>query len=194
LIGGGIKYFSGRVKSFSGPPKALPCWAAAHLTQRRRCKSTPAAATDSGRRLLDISIQAHTFPACVSRAKKERASEVLPKHSGPTTSVNAPMGSPPRRRSSMDGMPVGDVGRRTFGAGDSADGMRRESEASICTRIALAEDMLSLYIRLNFYSASTGTCPKPGPLNSKCLKRREKNVEIMRAYLPTPFSISRGTI
>jgi hypothetical protein len=50
----------------------------------------------------------------------------------------------------MDGMPVGDVGRRTFGAGDNADGIRRESEASIFTRIAFAENMLSLYIRLNF--------------------------------------------
>ena len=49
----------------------------------------------------------------------------------------------------MAEMPVEDVGRRTLGTGDNADGIRLEREASICTRIALAEGMCSPYIRLN---------------------------------------------
>jgi hypothetical protein len=49
----------------------------------------------------------------------------------------------------MADMPVEDVGRRTFGAGDNADGIRLEREASTCVRIALAEGICSPYIRLN---------------------------------------------
>jgi len=124
-------YFSGRLKTFSNPGIAPLFWLTPHRTQSRWCRSTPAAATDSGRRLFETSIQAHTLPARVNRAKKDRASEVLPEHSGPTISVNAPRGSPPSRRLSMDGMPVEDVGRRTLGAGDSADGIRNDRQVSI---------------------------------------------------------------
>jgi hypothetical protein len=88
------------------------------------------------------------LPACVNRARKDRASEVLPEHSGPTISVNAPRGSPPSRRLSMDAMPVEDVGRKTFGPGDSADDIRDDREVSIWIRIALAEDIYSPYLRL----------------------------------------------
>jgi hypothetical protein len=49
----------------------------------------------------------------------------------------------------MADMPVEDAGRRTLAAGDNADGIRREREASICTRIALEEGIRSPYIRLN---------------------------------------------
>ena len=48
----------------------------------------------------------------------------------------------------MDEMPTGDVSRRTFGAGDNADGMR-EREASIWLRMEAAEGMgYSPYVRL----------------------------------------------
>ena len=47
-------------------------------TQRSRDKSTPTAAADSGSRVSDTSIQAHTFSACVIWARKESAKRSSP--------------------------------------------------------------------------------------------------------------------
>jgi hypothetical protein len=44
----------------------------------------------------------------------------------------------------MADMPVEDVGRSALGAGDNAEGIRWDNDASICTRIALAESTFAL--------------------------------------------------
>jgi hypothetical protein len=60
----------------------------------------------------------------------------------------------------MADMPVEEVGRRTLGTGDNADDIRLEREASICTRIALADGMYSPYIRLNDPVSVKGQLPQ----------------------------------
>ena len=70
---------------------------------------------------------------------EESASEVRPEHSGPVSSLRAPIGKPPSRRSSSAAMPVGAVGRMSRGAGVSAEGMRAERADSMERRRAAAE-------------------------------------------------------
>src|SRR5258708_5487847 len=91
-------------------------------TQSSRARSTPTAA-ETGSSVLDKSIQAHTFAACVIRERKESATEVRPEHSGPSSSLTAPTGSPPFKTSSSDSMPVAATGRIIFGVGVSAEGI-----------------------------------------------------------------------
>jgi hypothetical protein len=47
-----------------------------------------------------------------------------------------------------------------LGTGDNADDIRLEREASICTRIALADGMYSPYIRLNDPVSVKGQLPQ----------------------------------
>src|ERR1700733_1479924 len=64
LIGGGTRYFSGREKA--GCESCT--WSAVctpQRTHRRRDRSTPEAAADSGCNTFDTSTQTQTFPACV---------------------------------------------------------------------------------------------------------------------------------
>jgi hypothetical protein len=83
----------------------------------------PVADAEMGSSVLDTSIQAHTFAACVIRERKESATEVRPEHSGPTSSLTAPTGRPPFKTSSSDAIPVAATGRTIFGAGVSAEGI-----------------------------------------------------------------------
>jgi len=88
LIDGGARYFSGREK-FRLVGSTLPA-CTPQRTQRSRARSTPIAAADGGSKVLETSIHAQTLPACVTCARNERASDVLPEHSGPTNSLTAP--------------------------------------------------------------------------------------------------------
>jgi hypothetical protein len=107
------------------------------------------AAADSGCSVSDTSTQAQTRPACVRHATKESAREVRPEHSGPASSVMAPIGRPPPSALSSVEMPVEDVGRMTRGAGVSAEGMRSARVASICWRrvaaVGMRQDFLLIF-------------------------------------------------
>jgi hypothetical protein len=76
--------------------------------------------------------------------------EVRPEHSGPTSSLIAPTGSPPCNTPSSAVIPVSTTGRRILGAGVSAEGILCASADSIWNRIIEAEVMASSspYIRL----------------------------------------------
>jgi hypothetical protein len=65
LVGGGIMYFSGREKVHFADGLAWDAVCAPQRTQRIREISTPTAAADSGSKVSDTSIQAHTFSARV---------------------------------------------------------------------------------------------------------------------------------
>src|ERR1019366_392690 len=110
-------------------------------THSSRARSMPAAAAETGSSVLEKSIQAHTFAACVTRERKESAIEVRPEHSGPTNSLIAPTGSPPFKTSSSDSMPVAATGRIIFGAGVRAEGIFSARADSIWSRIAEAVGM-----------------------------------------------------
>jgi hypothetical protein len=63
-------------------------------------QATPMAPADAGSNVFATSIQQQTFPAWVICARNESATEVRPEHSGPTISLMAPTGRPPRSKSS----------------------------------------------------------------------------------------------
>jgi len=105
----------------------------------------PAAAAETGSSVSHPSIQAHTFAACVIRATKESATEVRPEHSGPTSSLTAPTGSPPWSTSSSDSMPVAATGRIIFGAGVRAEGIFCASADSIWIWIAEAVGIANIF-------------------------------------------------
>jgi hypothetical protein len=88
-------------------------------TQRSRVRSTPADAAERGSKALDTSTHAQTFAAWVRRPTNERANDVHPEHSGPTTSVMPPIGRPPCSTSSTAAMPVAATGRIILGTGVS---------------------------------------------------------------------------
>src|ERR1700743_3726224 len=126
-------------------------------TQRSRDSSTPAAAADSGSSPSDTSIQAQTFDACVMPARIDSAKDVRPEHSGPTTSVMAPKGTPPSSNSSKQWIPIAAMDRGICGIGVSAAGILSARSDSIFWRILAAESNIvySPYVRL------------PGPVNVK---------------------------
>ena len=108
-------------------------------THNTRSSTTPAAAADSGSKTFDTSTHAATLPERVMPDRKECASDVRPLHSGPASSVMAPIGKPPSSTASTASMPVGATGRIDLGTGLSAAGIRVASAASICFRIAEAD-------------------------------------------------------
>jgi ATP-dependent exoDNAse (exonuclease V) alpha subunit len=67
----------------------------AQRTQRRRRRSTPAADAAVGLKVFEASIHAHTFSAAVTCPRKERARDIRPEQTSPTSSVIAPIGKPP---------------------------------------------------------------------------------------------------
>jgi hypothetical protein len=125
LMAAGPRYFSGSKKFRLVGSTVRAC--TPQRTQRSRAKSTPMAAAESGSKVLETSIQAQTLPACVSCARNERANDVRPEHSGPTSSVTAPIGRPPRSTSSRASIPVAATGRTIFACGVRADGIFRAS-------------------------------------------------------------------
>lgn len=129
LMGEGIRYLSGSTKVL--PTRESFCVTAPQRAQSSRARSTPMEAAETGSKVFDTSIHAQTFDRCVIRAKKESAMDVRPEHSGPTSSLIAPTGSPPRNTSSKDAIPVSATGRNIFGAGVSAEGILCVSAVSI---------------------------------------------------------------
>jgi hypothetical protein len=124
-----MRYFSGRTKLRAS--RWTRVCATPQRTQRSRVRSTPAAAADAGSNVFATSIQQQTLPAWVICARNESATEVRPEHSGPTISLMAPIGRPPRSTSSSGAIPVAAAGRIIFGAGVRAEGTLRERVDSI---------------------------------------------------------------
>ena len=152
-----------------------------------RERSTPSADADSGCRVSETSTQAHTRSVRVIAATKVSASEVRPEHSGPTTSLMAPMGKPPRSSRSISAIPVGSTGQETRGCGESAEGIRSAREASICARSWLAEGMLesSPYFRLfeaKLANHRCGKCLKPLKRSGIFVGSRNRVVRLFVSY------------
>ena len=92
----------------------------------------------------------HTpLPPGMILARNESVNEVRPEHSGPTNSLTAPIGKPPRRTASTSSTPVAATGRIIFGAGVRAAGIFCASADSIYSRIAEA-DCMKVYLRFIF--------------------------------------------
>jgi hypothetical protein len=98
-------------------------------------------AADSGSKVLETSIHAQTLPVRVLCARNDRAKEVRPEHSGPTISLTAPIGNPPRSRSSTALIPVAASGRTVRSAGVSAEGIFCAKADSIWSLTAKDEAM-----------------------------------------------------
>jgi hypothetical protein len=110
-----------------------------HCTHNSLRRSTPSDAAAAGLKVFEASIQAHTFPSEVTCARNERAIDIRPEHASPTSSVTAPMGSPPWTRSSNGSMPVVMTGRTIRAGGVNADGNLFARAASTCIRIEALE-------------------------------------------------------
>ncbi len=159
---GGTKYCSG-TRNLNLPLSNCPRLAASpetpHRTHSIRRRSTPAAAAETGSSESVTSTHAHTFPARVIPATNASATAVRPEHSGPTSSLTAPSGSPPPAGvpselvrwgdscPSSARIPVAWTAFRTFAAGVSAAGILCSRAASICRRRFAAEAISSPYIR-----------------------------------------------
>jgi len=166
-----MKYFSGKEKLCS---VFCSVFATPQRTHKSRHRFTPIAAADSGCRLSETSTHAQTFPASVICATKESAREVRPEHSGPTISLMAPIGNPPRSNSSRPSMPVAAVSRMILGAGVSAEGIRSARPASTWRRIAATEAMtiFALYSPNVRYRCQTRLAPQPRQFGAKFMKSR----------------------
>jgi len=118
-----------------------------HRTHNSLFKSTPNEAAAAGLKVFEASIQAHTLPSEVTCARNERAIDIRPEHTSPTSSVTAPMGSPPSTRSSNASIPVAMTGRTIRAGGVNADGNLFARAASTCTRIEVLEgiNVFALY-------------------------------------------------
>jgi hypothetical protein len=72
---------------------------------------------------VEASIEAHIFPSAVIRDRNDNATDVLPEHSSPTISVNAPIRKLPSNSPSSSAIPVGTTVRTILAGGVRADGI-----------------------------------------------------------------------
>ena len=166
IAGLGTRYCCGSANFC--PACCVSAFRAPHRTHSSLRRSTPAAAADAGSSAFETSIHAHTFPAWVMPATKANATEVRPEHSGPISSVIAPIGNPPCRASSSASMPVEATGRTILAVGVSAAGILAARADSICSRIAEAEGMGNTFALYSPFRLQTASSLAPIRVQTNC--------------------------